>query len=449
MKTKKQVITVLVVLSLVAAIFSVSALISDAADPTPSMEINYCNLSFRDTVYIKYAVLAENASGAKLLIWNEPQDAYTVGTEDAVLTSEYSETISGKSHMIFDYSALYARQMADVVYARAYVEADGVAYYSDVNKYSIMQYVYNKLGKTGKPSSDEDFKAMLSNMLIYGASAQKYFDYRTDRLASDDFYQVKLAGGVFDDGADHGLYLPGEVLTATAPVQDATGGEFAYWQNTSGERVAFTPELTVTVGEVNETYTAVYLPVGAARYTVTFVDHDGALLSTVENVFKGDSVNAPAAPLRAGYTFTGWDTAFDNVQSDLTVTAQYSLAHNQIFFDYAENGDTVTVTASLKGEVKLFGLECKLSLALEGMSCTAVESAVSGLAINDKGSYIIVSFVDPSGDNATEEMTLFTLTLTKSASPAACEITVYDVDIFDDSFVNEDYSVAGTVYTEQ
>ena len=57
-------------------------------------------------------------------------------------------------------------------------------------------------------------------------------------------------------------------------------------------------------------------------YTVTFLDWDGTTLKT-EQVEQGKSATAPAAPVREGYTFIGWDKDFSNVQSDLTVTAQY------------------------------------------------------------------------------------------------------------------------------
>lgn len=57
-------------------------------------------------------------------------------------------------------------------------------------------------------------------------------------------------------------------------------------------------------------------------YTVIFQDWDGTTLKT-EQVEQGKSATAPADPVREGYTFTGWDKDFSNVQSDLTVTAQY------------------------------------------------------------------------------------------------------------------------------
>lgn len=74
--------------------------------------------------------------------------------------------------------------------------------------------------------------------------------------------------------------------------------------------------------------------VGVETYTVIFKDYDGKVLSTVENVKKGESVTAPADPSRQYYTFAGWDEEFTNVTDNLVVTAQYTeITHNVNYYD--------------------------------------------------------------------------------------------------------------------
>ena len=59
------------------------------------------------------------------------------------------------------------------------------------------------------------------------------------------------------------------------------------------------------------------------QVNVKFVDQDGNEIST-QIVDRGGSAVAPTAPARAGYSFTGWSKAFDKVESDLVVIAQYT-----------------------------------------------------------------------------------------------------------------------------
>ena len=73
----------------------------------------------------------------------------------------------------------------------------------------------------------------------------------------------------------------------------------------------------------------------AVTHTVTFVDHDGKALSVNEDVLVGTSAIAPENPERTGYTFTGWSCAYDKITSDLTVKAQYKVnEYNVTFVDY-------------------------------------------------------------------------------------------------------------------
>jgi len=58
-------------------------------------------------------------------------------------------------------------------------------------------------------------------------------------------------------------------------------------------------------------------------YRVLFQDYDGTVLS-VQWVHYGAGATAPASPARDGYTFTGWDKTFSYITGPLTVTATYT-----------------------------------------------------------------------------------------------------------------------------
>ena len=59
-------------------------------------------------------------------------------------------------------------------------------------------------------------------------------------------------------------------------------------------------------------------------YTVRFIDWNGKELKA-EKVEYGAGATAPKAPEREGYTFAGWDKAFDLITEDLTVKATYTV----------------------------------------------------------------------------------------------------------------------------
>lgn len=86
------------------------------------------------------------------------------------------------------------------------------------------------------------------------------------------------------------------------------------------------------------TVKAVYAAEGAP--TVTFADWDGTVLASVP---ANGAVTAPQVPGRTGYTFTGWDGSWHNVKSDLVVTAQYEFVTCTVTFVDGLTGEQIAV----------------------------------------------------------------------------------------------------------
>ncbi len=113
--------------------------------------------------------------------------------------------------------------------------------------------------------------------------------------------------------------------SATAPADPTRPADAQYTYTFKGWDTDFTNITADTV--VTATYDSV-----VNVYTVAFMDFDGTVLST-QQVEYGKSATAPESPSREGYVFTGWDTAFDSITKDITVTATYR-----------ERGNVYTVT---------------------------------------------------------------------------------------------------------
>ena len=130
---------------------------------------------------------------------------------------------------------------------------------------------------------------------------------RVDYIAEVNIYTVRFVDW------DNSVIKSEEVTqggSATAPENPTrTGYMFIGWD---AEYSNVTSDLTVT---------ALY---AISTYTVRFLDWDDEELK-IEEVDYGESATAPEDPTRTGYTFTGWDTEYSIIMSDLTVTALYTI----------------------------------------------------------------------------------------------------------------------------
>ncbi|MBR5059478.1 MAG: discoidin domain-containing protein [Clostridia bacterium] len=331
-------------------------LVGNTAAETYSLTIEGCNLAFENDTNIMYAVSGETLTGVKLLVWTSPRSSYTYGTQDEILEPVCTRIIQEKEVLVFEYTGFAAKQMADDVYVRAFLYEGGSYSYSEVNKYSVLKYVYNKTGRTGTPSANQKLIDVLESMLIYGAAAQRYFSYKTARLVTNDFYQISTVGGTISDKADFGLYLPGDVVTLTAPPIDSSGDEFSHWEDSAGNALSGRT-VDITVGSADDTYTAVYEATSATK----------VLDFRVANVFSSDMVVQRREPVVIwGFADTSFDGGkiygeFMGIEAEAVVTdgrwemtfdanfeADGNLGNNMRFFTATKE---VTLTDVLIGDV--------------------------------------------------------------------------------------------------
>lgn len=260
--TKIALLSALVVLlSVCVSIFAyqITPVKAEAAENTeePQITLVGANVSLKDSVNIVYAAAVKGYDytkyKTKLLVWKTPQAEYTKKNCDVVVDSSYHAALGSYSCDMF-YYGMPAKNIVDQLYVRAYVEIDGKEYYSGTTKYSLLEYLYDQLAKSGLT---EYQKRMYEAVLKYGGRAQDLFDYLRNRRADDTFYSIHVENGTFADGFTRGMFLENEevVMKANAAPE---GKKFAYWQDMNGIILGYDEVLTVKATSAN-TYTAVFV----------------------------------------------------------------------------------------------------------------------------------------------------------------------------------------------
>jgi len=330
------------------------ALSSFAADDEtePKLYISSNNLSYSDSLYLAYAIGADNiditSCEVKMLFWNSPARVYEKGTEDYTSTAILQEVKNVMTPVVFS-DGIAPKDIPDAIYARAYVEIGGETIYSDVVKYSPLQYLYERLNAR---SVSDDQRQLYESLLKYGALVQKVLQHDTEHLADGDFYNISVVGGSLSDGCAHGLYAEGDIiyLSCTVPENQI----FAYWKDSSGNKVGYTNTLEIEVPPKDEQYEPVFAD---AEFTVIFKDCDGTELD-VQTVANGSAAIPPVLPARDCIEYS-WDKAFDNVTEDMEISAVYTEKHQFAdircavcgkyketdinSFDTVDNGDSYTL----------------------------------------------------------------------------------------------------------
>ncbi len=100
------------------------------------------------------------------------------------------EPVLNGNYYYFTLTGVTAVNMNDTITATLRLTKGDVSYVSNPDTYSVAQYAYSQLGKTG---ISESLKALCANLLHYGSAAQTFKAYRTDALADEAMTTVQEA----------------------------------------------------------------------------------------------------------------------------------------------------------------------------------------------------------------------------------------------------------------
>lgn len=294
---KTKLLSSLMGLVLVLCTLLTFAVAPASAEGEPALSLYGATLSLKDNIYINYYVDVENADPAnvKVLFWTAVPESgeYTVENADSVAENYYK---INNGYYVYQYTALTAKQIADSIYARAYVDNNGTPVYSEVKQYSIMQYCYNQLVNEG---ATDDLKTLCNNLLEYGSSAQLYSEYNTENLANS-FCQIKV-GGTEDKGT---LYRKGDTVTLTTSGISAIGTRFVGWQNSKSETVSTDAVYTFTA-DTSDVLTAVYGDVATYLPVEFQADEDSRLNRAISAyIWSGGKLDM-ATNVGSGFPFRG------------------------------------------------------------------------------------------------------------------------------------------------
>ena len=111
------------------------------------------------------------------------------------------------------------------------------------------------------------------------------------------------------------------------------------------------------------------------EYTVTFKNYDGTVLKT-EKVKETKSATPPETPVRADYSFAGWDVPFDRITGDTVVTATFKSAKLPAFkvsrTESTSGSEDIAVTVSLVNNPGISSIGMKVSFD-SALTLTAVQ----------------------------------------------------------------------------
>ena len=233
MKRMLKKLTAIGAAMILALLFCVCLSISAFADAQePAVVINAVSLRPEDRIALLYRVQVTGAYGdydVSMQFGTEAPDG-----EDWTFTTAEPYRTQGENLYFFSYGEQTPQEMVDSVYCRAVLDLGDDVVYSDFLRYSVLDYAHDTRNSTYvMTEGGSTLGEIVQSILEYGAALQSYSGYKTDRLATDDYYLVRAENGTFADGMKTAIVFGGEspILTAKA---SSRWQQFDHWEDENG-----------------------------------------------------------------------------------------------------------------------------------------------------------------------------------------------------------------------
>lgn len=190
---------------------------------SPVLNIDAHNISYKENIELLYAISCENINdenldNVKLLVWRNVTNDYTIKNYSEKYDTK--EILDGK--LIFRVTGNSVKDIDKNIYARAYINFNNEDYYSEVEKYSILEYY--QVGINSE-SSTTDQIALYKSFLDYATNVQKVIGKNTTTPFNGNWYRVDTNGINLNDGFNHDYLYEGSLLSLNSNESDTN----PYW----------------------------------------------------------------------------------------------------------------------------------------------------------------------------------------------------------------------------
>ncbi len=304
MKTKILRVSLLI-LAFSLVIGAAVAMAISANGTADAPEIISQNIEYNENFSLLYAVSKSSVTNPANLVLkvynkdpNKNNDAAVIRTYD--YNSEYDKTAAetnlGVDIYVFKTDGVAATAMLTEIYAQAVETIDGTEYKSAVKKYSVAEYLYERLSDE---SISADQAVFYNSTIEFGANAQVVIGGATEETPLvTDFSYVTVDGGTVD-GYSKGIYLNGSHLDVIKDdVNNTATWKHFYYDGLEAKTVEADSQFTV-IDSLKNTFTLseTEIATGIIGGVEDFEEYElgdytvGWYKTSADGVFKGHNTN--------------------------------------------------------------------------------------------------------------------------------------------------------------